>query len=177
MEIKEYIKYDETSPTCLSVIKTYHRNHKVGDPVGSVGSDGYYVFTFKSRQYRNNRVVWLLVHGEEPPKNLVVDHIDRDPKNNLIDNLRLLTHAENHQNTNPPKNNKSGHKGLFWQEERGRWLVYRTLDGKRHHIGRYLEKEDALLALSQWLAENNLTHLDSIPLTVEAVDVKRKKDM
>lgn len=162
MNLQDYIKYDELSPTGLSVVKTYHRNHSVGDNIGTIASDGYYVFRFNGKGYRNNRVVWFLVNGEWPPSEMVVDHIDRDPLNNKSDNLRLLTHSDNHQNMNAPRNNTSGHKGVCWDKNRNKWIVYRTLNGKRHNIGRFPTKEQALLALDRWLSDNSLEHLDKV---------------
>jgi len=35
----------------------------------------------------------------ERPEGLVIDHIDRNPKNNRISNLRYVTHKENQYNS------------------------------------------------------------------------------
>jgi len=42
-----------------------------------------------------HRVIWLLVHGEVPPEGMEIDHIDGNPENNRIDNLRVVSHTEN----------------------------------------------------------------------------------
>jgi hypothetical protein len=34
-------------------------------------------------------------YGEDPPKNMSIDHINRDRTDNRIANLRLITHQEN----------------------------------------------------------------------------------
>jgi hypothetical protein len=49
-------------------------------------------------RFLTHRVVWLL-HNGEIPEGLWVDHIDRDKLNNRIENLRLVSWAENQRNT------------------------------------------------------------------------------
>jgi len=46
----------------------------------------------------------------------------------------------------PPKNNKSGHTGVWWNERRGLWEAYIQVHGKRKHLGRYARQEDAIKA-------------------------------
>jgi hypothetical protein len=37
-------------------------------------------------------------YGEDPPKNMSIDHVNRDRTDNRIANLRLVTHRENNCN-------------------------------------------------------------------------------
>lgn len=46
----------------------------------------------------------------------------------------------------PPRNNKSGHKGVWWNEKRGMWEAYIQIHGKRKNLGRYYRKEEAIAA-------------------------------
>lgn len=48
----------------------------------------------KHKRDKVHRVIWRLYNGPIPP-GLEIDHIDGDPGNNNISNLRLVTHAEN----------------------------------------------------------------------------------
>lgn len=41
--------------------------------------------------------MWVLFHYKID-RTLVIDHIDRNPSNNFIDNLRLVTQGENNKN-------------------------------------------------------------------------------
>lgn len=60
------------------------------------------------RYYRNaqhkphslHRAVWEY-HNGPIPERLVIDHIDRNPDNNQIENLRLVTQSENNLNISP----------------------------------------------------------------------------
>lgn len=58
-----------------------------------------------------HRFVWYLHYGV-PEEGYVIDHIDRNPLNNCISNLRLATIQENAMNQSKYKNNTSGYKGI-----------------------------------------------------------------
>ena len=50
------------------------------------------------------------------------------------------------ENTKPPKNNKSGHKGVGWDKSRSLWTAYIQVHGKKIHLGRYAKFDDAVKA-------------------------------
>lgn len=71
-----------------------------------------------------HRDVWQY-HNGAIPKNLMVDHIDRNRDNNHISNLRLVTAKENRQNIDPEiakqysermKKYNSQQSGKWWQD-------------------------------------------------------------
>ena len=47
--------------------------------------------------YAYHRIVWAVVHGEDPG-DYQVDHIDNNRGNNAIDNLRLVSQSDNNRN-------------------------------------------------------------------------------
>lgn len=47
-----------------------------------------------NKKFLVHRVVWECFNGEIPDK-MDIDHIDNNPKNNSLDNLQLLNHADN----------------------------------------------------------------------------------
>ena len=47
-----------------------------------------------------------------------VDHINRNRKDNRIENLRWVTHQENQENKGMFKTNTSGHKHIYYEQSR-----------------------------------------------------------
>lgn len=46
----------------------------------------------------------------------------------------------------PPVTNTSGSKGVSYCKARGKWEAYITFRKKRYHLGRYIDKKDAIAA-------------------------------
>lgn len=65
------------------------------------------------------------------PKNLKVDHINHDIFDNRKRKLRICTNKENQWNKDKPKNNTSGHKGVYEDKTRPRFQAYIMTNGKR----------------------------------------------
>lgn len=111
---------------------------------GSLDSKGYVQIKIKGRLYLAHRLAWLYVHGVFPDSHL--DHIDRNPKNNAIANLRICSRPENHQNLGLRSNNTSGVTGVSWNKRSGQWLAYINVNGVRHRIGLFSDKSAAVAA-------------------------------
>lgn len=74
---------------------------------------GYTTLRINGFNYRYHRILYQLYHNiEEISDVYVVDHLDRNPSNNNIENLRHATFSENCYNTKIRKNNTSGYKGI-----------------------------------------------------------------
>lgn len=109
-----------------------------------------YQFKFKGKWYLVHRVVWFLHHGEIED-GFVIDHIDGDPSNNRIDNLRLATVRENALNRRVHSNNKLGIKGVCKTNGGYKWRAY--LDNRI--IGQYDTIDEAVTCVK---AARALTH-------------------
>jgi hypothetical protein len=72
------------------------------------------------------------------------DHIDLNILNNQRENLRLATKSENGRNAKLSSNNKSGHRNVFWEARRKKWLVSIYVNKKTIFIGYYDRKEQAI---------------------------------
>lgn len=94
--------------------------------------------------YSEHHLAWLFEYGEWPPFDL--DHIDGDGENNKISNLRPCTMSQNKGNSKKYKNNKSGHKGVFWRKDIQRWTVSIQCERRRIYLGRFVKYEDAVAA-------------------------------
>ena len=67
-----------------------------------------------------------------PENKKEVDHLDRDPSNNHISNLRWTTPLENSNNKGNNKSNKSGVKNVCFHTQYGRWSYSIMYNGKTH---------------------------------------------
>ena len=88
---------------------TRHRA-KVGALYWSMSSGGY------PRCIKLRRNLHQVVKGQK--RGFEIDHIDGDKLNNLDSNLRFVTHAQNGKNLKLLKRNKSGYKGVSWDNVR-----------------------------------------------------------
>lgn len=92
--------------------------------------------------YPEHHIVWLLCKGRWPDR--FIDHINGDPSDNRIENLREVTHGENMQNRRrAQKNNKSS--GLLGASMRanGKWDARISVKGKNLYIGCFDTAEEA----------------------------------
>ena len=75
-----------------------------------------------------------------------VDHINRNPADNRKANLREVTRAQNNMNAGLSKNSQSGVTGVHYDKSRDKWVAVIGLDYKSINLGRFKEKEEAIIA-------------------------------
>ena len=64
----------------------------------------------------------------------------------IATNVAYHTNFQVIENGNPPKNNTSGHKGVWWDKSRQMWQAFIQVQGKRVYLGRFYEYDDAVKA-------------------------------
>ena len=67
----------------------------------------------KLKFYTFHRLVYQIYYPDIDISNLDIDHIDNNPKNNNIENLRHCNKSQNSCNKKIYKTNTSGHKNIF----------------------------------------------------------------
>jgi hypothetical protein len=93
-----------------------------------------------------NRSTCILMHNviNPPVGGLETDHLDRDRLNNQRSNLKSKTHSGNMHNQSLRVDNTTGAKGVHFLKRTGRWQAYIDIDGKRHHLGYFTTKGEAV---------------------------------
>ncbi len=118
------------------------------------GADYYRLVRFRWHAVFNSKTFYaariergktIKMHREimRAPKELVVDHVDRDGLNNRRDNLRLCSAAENGRNTGSNARGTSKYKGVHWHKRIRKWAAAIQYDKKVYHIGYFSDEVEA----------------------------------
>ena len=122
--------FDYSPTTGLFTYKTQPNFRiKIGSVAGTVKKTGYCFIKINGSLYQAARLAWMYVYGEDPG-NLTVDHIDRNPSNNSIDNLRLATQSQQSFNRRVI-NLSTGIRGVTYIEKKGKYLANIQFGSKR----------------------------------------------
>jgi hypothetical protein len=117
-----------------------------GDKTGTLGSNGYFRTIIKKKSYLVHRLIFLFHYGHLP---LTIDHIDGNPLNNNIDNLREATQSENICNAKLYKNSTSGIKNVYLHKAANKWAVRLSINQKRVFLGLFEDLELADLVAQE----------------------------
>ena len=113
---------------------------KKGSEAGTVCHAGHLRTRIKRKHYFLHRIIFMMHHGFLPE---FLDHIDGDPSNNRIENLRPATHSQNNLNRGKHKRNTSGYKGVTWVSTAGKYSTRIAIDGKRFFLGYFDDPKEA----------------------------------
>lgn len=150
--LKEFLKYyPETGIFIWNVQKG--QRIKAGDIAGTPQNRGSIVIKINGKQYLAHRLAWLYTHGEFPSR--LIDHLDGDPSNNRLNNIRECTNSENLKNQSVSKRNTSGFKGVTFHKLSGKWQAGARLNGKRIHLGLYNTPEEASKVYNDFAKEHH----------------------
>jgi hypothetical protein len=147
--LRERFTYEAATGRLLWAKRVGKSHAVIGAQAGCISTQsGYRLIRFDGKLFLAHRLVWLYVHGALPAAEL--DHINGNRDDNRIENLREVTRAQNAQNTSVLwRTNTSGHKGVAFHKQRGKWRASIRRDGKTAHIGLFDNYEQAR---SAWLA-------------------------
>ena len=105
---------------------------------------GYIHISMQIKKIEHNKLIHVIVASAfipNPENKPFVDHIDNNPSNNIVNNLRWATHSQNGQNKSMMSNNTSGVKGVDFHHNK--WRAQIKIDGIQIHIGHFTNIEDA----------------------------------
>lgn len=146
--VRELFNYNSLTGELIWKVKGgNYRKAKKGESAGRINRN--YLETYiDNKQYTNHRIIWLYVYGilTTLKNGLEIDHIDIDPSNNKLSNLRLTNKFGNSKNKNLRIDNTSKITGVNWACQRNEWLAKINTNNKSIFLGRYSEKINAVQA-------------------------------
>ena len=114
----------------------------------SANGNGYAVrgVHIGNRKYKKVYLHRQIMKAEKGQK---IDHINGDCTDNRKENLRFATQAQNAMNIGLRKNNKSGAKGVMFEERRNKWRAEIKVNYKNKFLGYFENQIDATKAYNQ----------------------------
>lgn len=113
--------------------------------VGTTDGSGYGSLNIDGSMLKAHRIAWEQVSGPIPD-GMRLDHRCGVKQCINPDHLRVATPAQNVAHfIRPRSDNKSGHRGVYWHGQRGKWAV--SVGGT--HVGLYADIEDAARVASE----------------------------
>ncbi len=149
-ELKKYFRYQDgrlfwkDELHCKSATTRY-----AGKMAGDKKKNGYWYVGFRGERLLQHRIIFAIHHGYWPEE---VDHIDGNPDNNKIENLRGANSAINSRNLKKRSDNSTGYSGIS-RLPYGSWRDRISAT----HVGCYKTKKEAIHARSTYLSENGYT--------------------
>ena len=119
---------------------------KSGSKAGCINSNGYMRMGLNGKDIYNHQVIFLYFNGYIPDN---IDHIDGNPLNNNIENLRECNQTQNLYNKSMQINNTSGVKGVHWRKDTKKWVAKIQVKGKCIVLGNFLDLEFAELVINE----------------------------
>lgn len=121
----------------------------------SFDGDGYLKINIYKYSKRFTKKIHILVSNAFlnncPENNLVVDHIDNNPLNNNLSNLRLITNRLNVSKDAPNKYSKL--TGVSFHKKKKKFISTISINKKNVHLGYFNNENDAHLAYKNKLKE------------------------
>ena len=126
-----------------------------GSEAGTLHPKGYVRVSVDNVDYLAHRIIWALTNGETP-ENAVIDHVNGNPSDNRLNNLRLTTPQGNvHNQVDAHKGNVSNLIGASFHKPTGKWISRIKVNGKDKYIGLF---DSAKEAHDAYMKQKNLLH-------------------
>ena len=124
-EVSEILVYEPDTGVLRYKVNVGKR-HKAGAIAGSIRATSYgsrRMITIRGKQYAAHRIAWALHYGEDPG-DMTIDHINHNPIDNRIANLRLATKQQqsSHRRCKGVRRRKRGKPWMAAVEHMGKQM-------------------------------------------------------
>lgn len=139
----ELVNYDPNTGVFTNKIKRSNIS-PVGKILGTKNKSGHLVAQLDKKMYLLHRLAWFYYYKVWPEG--IIDHIDRNPQNNRIDNLREATKVTNSYNSKIRQDNTAGIKGVYYDKRRNKFYQQIVANKVKTFLGYFSTKEEAAIA-------------------------------
>jgi len=143
-----YFKYDDGK--LIRIKKVASRGIK-GQEAGYIAKNGYRLVSVNYKRLYEHRIIFLMHHKYLPK---FIDHIDKNPTNNRIDNLRECTLSQNGFNSSAKIGGTSKFKGVNWLKPNRKWRARVKHNKKEIHLGLFDDPIEGAKAYDKYIIEN-----------------------
>ena len=140
--IRSRLRYDPAAGK-FYMLKSAGRR-KSGYQAGYADRLGYIKVCVNGRWMMAHRLAWLFINGQWPDGE--IDHINGDPSDNRIENLRECSRSQNVSNAKFNSLNTTGFRGVSRIKRKtvpDRYQATVRKDGVTHYIGTFATPEEA----------------------------------
>lgn len=136
----------------------FHSRFSGKEALASLNGSGYLRGTVNSVKVYAHIAAWAITYGEWPKNE--IDHINGDPLDNRIENLRDTTHKINNCNRAKSKNTTSQYIGVCYNKgnKHKKWKAQIVIDGNHLNLGHFYTEEEAAAARMKAQREHSQFH-------------------
>ena len=119
-------------------------NTRMAGTVAGTKEDSHIQVNIGGHRHPSHVLIWFYAYGEWPE--CPIDHINNNPTDNRLCNLRLATTQQNGYNSKRRSDNNTGYKGV--KKRRNRFVARIYVNGHRIWLGTYdtpLEAHEAYM--------------------------------
>jgi hypothetical protein len=136
--IRKYLRYEPTTGdlwwTAKAPVKVANKKANAKDPLG------YICLKINGHMLKGHRLAWFFVYGDFPKAH--IDHINGNPSDNRIENLRDVSRFINMQNEKKARfHNSSGFLGV--SPNGSGWRAEIRILGKKKNLGTFATPQQA----------------------------------
>lgn len=151
--VRELFDYNPETGDLIRKVRVSGGRAEVGTVAGWMMREGYKAVKVDGKAYKVHRLVWFYHHGYFPEHQ--IDHINRNPSDNRIENLREVSPSCNMRNQKARDVNSSGVTGVYWHKCTGRWSASISISKHLQHLGIFDTILDAAKARHQAEVDND----------------------
>ncbi len=133
--VRELFDYDPDTGVLVWRVKRGCR--AAGMVAGCLSPNGRWVVSVQRKLQYRYRVGWIHHYGLVPE--VEIDHVNGDPGDDRIINLRLATRKQNCENLGIRSDNTSGARNVVWDKSKGVWKAQVGHNGKTIHGGYFID--------------------------------------